>query len=101
MLHQHSGFSPSVAVSFWSVTRLLVYYQVMAEGLPQLLRCVLAVLGVMLVPDWGLAVFCGAQVSWLAVGRFLECRTQCPMAWSSESKFLVIMYKQETGGKFF
>ena len=37
--------------------------QVMAEGLPQLLRCVVVVCGVLLAPQLGLTVFCAAQVS--------------------------------------
>ena len=36
--------------------------QVVAEGVPQLLRCVLVACGVVLVPQWGLLVFVAAQV---------------------------------------
>jgi len=37
--------------------------QVFAEGLPQLLRCVIVVSGVLLAPHWGLTIFSTAQVS--------------------------------------
>lgn len=36
--------------------------QVFAEGLPQLLRCVIVVCGVLLAPHWGVIIFSTAQV---------------------------------------
>ena len=41
----------------------LLLLQVFAEGLPQLLRCVIVVSGVLLAPHWGLTIFSTAQVS--------------------------------------
>ena len=40
-----------------------VIVQVVAEGLPQLFKCAVVVTGILLVPQWGLIVFCAGQVN--------------------------------------
>jgi len=41
-----------------------VTLKVVAEGLPQLLRCVIVVCGVLFVPHWGLAIFSTAPLAY-------------------------------------
>ena len=40
-----------------------LYIQVLAEGIPQLFRCAVIVTGILLAPQWGLAIFCLGQVT--------------------------------------
>ena len=37
--------------------------QVMAEGVSQIIRCLVVVAGVTMATEWGLLVFCAGQVS--------------------------------------
>lgn len=54
--------------------------QVFAEGLPQLLRCVIVVCGVLLAPHWGVLIFSTAQVRMVVIcfKLFFECQLLVP-----------------------
>ena len=45
-----------------SLSLSLSLSQVIAEGLPQLFRCAVVVSGILISPEWGLGIFCAAQV---------------------------------------
>ena len=51
--------SPSIPLT--PITSSLL--QVVAEGVPQLLRCLVVVCGITMAAEWGLLVFCVGQVS--------------------------------------